>query len=126
MKDYKESWVEEIVEYEIEFLVDSSGGYGFPADENGNVLLDKMNDAAKENYAWCMEHPEKFPYTFNKFRKRTRRYRNPPSGICNCGERIALYNEYLGGCECPKCGQWWNLFGQELKNPEEWSEGDDW
>lgn len=53
-------------------------------------------------------------------------YREPNSGVCHCGHRIELYNEYLGACECPYCGQWWNIFGQELKPVEQWKDGDDW
>lgn len=126
IKDYKEPWVEEIVECEIVFYSEPGGGYAFPADENGNVLFDQMGEPARKNYEWALQHPEKFPYRFNKLDKCTRRYRNPASGICHCGERIDLRDEYLGACECPCCGQWWNLFGQELNNPETWSEGDDW
>ena len=47
---------------------------------------------------------------------------DPPTGTCNCGHKIELYDRYLGACECPYCGQWWNLFGQELKNPEHWND----
>ena len=37
-----------------------------------------------------------------------------------------LFNQYLGACECPKCGQWYNLSGQELNPVNTWSQGDDW
>jgi len=128
MKDYKESTIEEIVEYEIVFYGEPGCGYAyaFPCDEHGNPLMDEMNKAAWENYRWALLHPEKFPYKFNKIVREVRKVRNPPSGICHCGDRVELFNEYLGGCECPRCGQWWNLFGQELNNPDTWSEGDDW
>ena len=126
MKDYKPSWDEEIVEYELQFFVDRSGGFAFPCDENGYVDRSKLCDAAIKNLDDALAHPERFPYGWNKVHKNTRVYRNPPSGICTCGERIELYNEYLGACECSNCGQWWNLFGQKLSRPETWSEGDDW
>ena len=126
IKDYKESWVEEITEYELVFYVERGGGCAFPCDENGNVDRDSLCEPAIRNLDHALAHPEKYPYAWNKVEKNVRRFRNPASGICNCGERIDLYNEYLGGCECPCCGQWWNIWGQELNNPETWSQGDDW
>ena len=122
MKDYKPSEQVEITEYELLFYVDSSGGLGFPCDENGTVDIGNLNPAAKENYEYALAHPEHYPYCWNKVKKYKRSYRELPSGICNCGNRIELYDEYLGACECPHCGQWWNLFGQELKKPERWND----
>ena len=126
MKDYKPGERVETVEYELLFYVERGGGLAFPCDENGNVDVENMYPPAKRNYENAMKHPEKYPYAWNKVHKYTRSYRENPSGVCNCGNRIDLYNEYLGGCECPHCGQWWNLFGQELNNPETWRNGDDW
>lgn len=50
----------------------------------------------------------------------------PAIAKCDCGEEFPLENQYLGACECPGCGQWYNLFGQELNDPSTWSEGGDW
>ena len=125
IKDYKDSWVEEIEEYNLLFYTDRSGGLSFPCDKDGNILPLEY-DQAKKNYEYAMNHPEHYPYAWKVVKKHVRRYRNPASGICNCGERIDLRNEYLGACECPNCGQWWNMFGQELNNPETWRDGDDW
>ena len=126
MKDYKPSERVEVTEYELLFYVDSSGGLGFPCDEVGNVDRSKLQGAAIRNLDYALSHPEHYPYCWNTVKKYRRSYREPASGICNCGERIELYNEYMGAYECPNCGQWWNLFGQELKNPETWKDGDDW
>lgn len=49
----------------------------------------------------------------------------PAKGICSCGETVYLTNEYYGACECPGCGQWYNMFGQELLPPNKWEEEDD-
>ena len=122
IKDFKPSERVTKTEYEILFYVDSSGGYAFPCDENGNVQTDKMTEPAQKNYAWCLEHPEKFPYRFNKVHKSSWTYREPASGICNCGERVQLINEFCGACSCPKCGQWWSLSGDELIAPEHWED----
>ena len=126
IKDYREPWTEEIVEYELIFYVDRTGGLAFPCDEKGNVNRNDLMEPAIKNLDYALAHPEHYPYAWNKVEKNVRHYRNPASGICNCGERIDLRNEYLGACECPYCGQWWNLFGQELNNPETWDEGEDW
>ena len=126
IKDYRPSEVEEIIECELVFYTEYGCGLGFPCDENGNIDRSTLMEPAIKNLDYALAHPENYPYAWNKVEKKTRRYRNPANGICNCGERIDLFNEYMGACECPCCGQWWNLFGQELNNPETWSRGDDW
>lgn len=116
----------ERISYGLRFFRDCTGGFEFPCDENGKVL-DNLNPAAKENYAWCMENPQEFEYSFNEIKKYVTHYREPDTGTCDCcGETFELYNEYLGACECPKCGQWYNLFGQKLNHPSTWSDGEDW
>ena len=47
-------------------------------------------------------------------------YKEPAHGTCICGEEVSLWDQYYGACECPKCGRWYNLFGQELVAPEHW------
>ena len=111
--------------YSLLFYVDKSGGFSFPCDSNGNVFIDKMTDCAIENYNYCLKHPEKFPYAYKEIEYTWRWIKEPDYGICDCGERIELINQYMGACQCPKCGQWYNLFGQELLPPEKW-ELDEW
>ena len=110
------------VEYALEFFFDRNGGFSFPCDEYGNVLPLKSPEAA-ENLEWCRNHPEKFK--FIEIRRRKYNWSEPDSGICYCGERVELVDEYCGACQCPRCGQWYNLFGQELLSPEEWEMDDD-
>ena len=107
--------------YRAEFFVDRSGGLSFPCDENGKIL-DSLNPYAKKNYEDAMQHPEKYPYCFNAVTKYEQDYKEPAHGTCSCGEEIELVNEYMGACQCPKCGQWYNLFGQELLPPAKWEE----
>ena len=116
-------WQESIY-YGLCFDDGRNNGFEFPCDENGNVP-DDLNPAARKNYEWCLEHPERFD-RFNKVVKRVNRYKENARGTCKCGNEIELWNEYLGGCECPHCGRWWNMFGQELNPPETWADGDDW
>ena len=110
------------VTYGLNFLVDAGGGCEFPCDANGNLL--DLNDAASENYKYCISHPEKFPYAFNEVRKYRRWVKDESYGTCHCGERVYLFNEYMGACQCGKCGQWYNLFGEELLPPSEWEDLD--
>lgn len=109
--------------YELVFDDGHWNGLCFPCDKDGNLLT--TNEAALENYEWARQHPEKYK-RFAEIIERETTYREENSGICNCGKRIELFNQYLGGCECPYCGQWWNVWGQELNNPSTWSDGDDW
>ena len=60
--------------------------------------------------------------------KRGAEYRRSPALVrdTHCGEEFYLQDEYLGACECPRCGQWFNLFGQEVTDPSSWPSGSDW
>ncbi len=108
-----------ITEYEICFDDGANNGFGFPCDKDGN-LLHCVPDCAKENFAWCKEHPEKFT-RFNKIVRFDRKYREPAHGTCSCGRELTLYDEYCGACSC-ECGKWYNLFGQELLPPDQWED----
>ncbi len=118
LSNIKESEYVTQVTYSVNFDDGGHNGYSFPCDEHGNPLPD-MYDSAKENYKWCMQHPEKF-VRFNKVDRMVRHYRDPRHGTCKCGETVYLTNEYMGACSCWKCGQWYNLSGQELLPPDEW------
>jgi len=44
---------------------------------------------------------------------------------CVCGRTISRESDVVneaGDMECPKCGQWYNAFGQRLKDPSKWEE----
>lgn len=47
IKDFKPSEYVTETEYELLFYVDSCGGFGFPCDADGNVLMDQMNESAQ-------------------------------------------------------------------------------
>lgn len=116
----------EVTEYRVEFYYDANSGMSYPCDEHGNILRDQMAAAAISNYEDDLRHPERYPYCFNAVHKFTHRVSEPAKGTCHCGERIELYSQYMGACECPKCGRWYNIFGQELNPPKTWRDGDDW
>jgi len=120
IKNYKPSEMKTEITYSINFDRNAHGGATFPCDENGKILDNIDNPYAYENYKYCMDHPEEF-VVYNQVRKRTHRYRVPATGTCHCGREIELFNQYCGACEC-ECGQWYNLFGEEILPPSEWQE----
>ena len=108
----------------IEFY-DENGNIcmGFDADNNGNPVFD--NPYAEKNYNRSMEKVKDGLWSMYKDTC-TRTFSTNAIGKCKCGTEIELYDEYMGACECPECGRWYNIFGQELNNPCTWSMGADW
>ena len=106
--------------YELAFDDGRNNGFAFPCDENGNVMLEDR-PYARKNYEECLKHPERF-VRFNKVTEHRQTYREPDEGICSCGNTVVLANQYMGACQCEKCGRWYNLFGQSLLPPEYWEE----
>ena len=107
-----------IIEFELVFDDGANNGFGFPCDAQGN-LLPGLSEAAHENLEYAMQHPEKF-VRFNKVVKYCRSYTEPARGTCSCGAEVELWDQYYGACQCEKCGQWYNLYGQELVPPDQW------
>lgn len=107
-----------VTEYSLVFDDGRNNGYGFPCDENGK-LHDDLTDDAINNYKWCLDHPEQF-VRFNEVVERKYRTYDNAHGTCDCGNEVELYDEYRGACQCEKCGQWYNLFGQKLLPPTMW------
>lgn len=124
LRDFKNATFETRYYYELCFDDGTNNGFCFPCDAEGN-LLPGLSDCAIRNYNFCMEHPERFK-RWNKVIKNSQRVKINASGICSCGEHIELQDQYMSACECPKCGRWYNLFGQELNPPKTWENGDDW
>lgn len=98
---------------------DGDGGYSFECDSNGKILNAEHAERAKEL--------DKDPnFEKGEFTNYSNSYMQPAIGICDkCGKEVRLIDQYMGACEC-ECGQWYNMFGQQLKNPELWeNEGND-
>lgn len=120
IKNYIPSRREIHREYQIEYLRKDTSGFGFPCDSTG-MLLPFENPYIEKNYEWCKEHEDEFEVK-GEFRVFKWNYTVPAEGDCICGEHIQLWDQYHGACDCPKCGRWYNLFGQSLINPEYWEE----
>ena len=105
-------------DYELVFDDGGNCGFAFPCDEAGNVS--GIPQPAMENLAYCRQHPEKFTRAGVVVGRRCS-WREPDRGKCKCGRTVYLENQYMGACEC-ECGQWYNLFGQELLPPDQWED----
>lgn len=103
----------------IEFdHISGDGGYSFEADDDFNVKFDdKFEEIQRASYQHAMNSAE---YLGPFQRIHENRYMENAKAICECGNQIELWDQYQGACECEHCGQWHNLFGQSLINPEYW------
>lgn len=118
-KIIKNSHWEVIQEYRREFIrIDDPGaGFSFSVIDGKPVFL---CDAAERNYLYAQEHPEIYR-DLGVIPVRHTTWINSEA-ICECGRKIELVGNYMGASECPYCGRWHNLFGQELNPPRLWAE----
>jgi hypothetical protein len=116
----KERSKETITEYYIEFRYkdDPEAGYCFPANKDCTLARDKMTHEAIANYEKCLVDNR---FTEAEFTTDTRTYYDPAIGKCSCGAEVVLESEYMGAVRC-SCGSWYNVFGQELRDPKYWEE----
>ena len=120
IRNYKPEHFETIIDYNLVFDDGHFNGFAFGCDAKGNILSD-ISEEAKKNYQECLNNPEKF-VRFNKKVKHEYRVRSNAEGTCSCGNVVELYDMYYGACRCEKCGQWYNVFGQEIYPPSQWEE----
>lgn len=115
------------VEYRIEFTDADGSGFSFPCDQNGNIQFDdcdtELGRVQRDNYDYAMSSRERFTKQYAEFTTRRYTVTDNALGKCVCGETVELCDQYQGACSCPKCGQWYNLFGQSLVDPEYWDDG---
>ena len=110
----------EVIEkrYTVNFDDGHHNGFVFPSDSKGNPQFE--NDGQRYNYKRCMEHPEEY-LRWNVVDERVKITGGENYGYCDkCGNRIEVRNQYYGTFMCPHCRKWYNLFGQQVKNPEDW------
>lgn len=118
LKIIKERERKEGIYYTYDFDRGDGSGFTFPCDENGNIEKEKMNEYGIFNYDYCLQHLEEFEWKGVK--KHPYSYTEDAIGQCDCGEKFEIWSQYMGACQCPKCGKWYNLFGQELLPPDQW------
>lgn len=126
-KIIKESEIKEDITYFKEFYYedDHESGFSFPCDEDG-TLLSELNEYAVMNYHACLSGMVNGRKILDAgIKARVNRYKEPAVLECDCGFSFSLTNQYMGACQCPECGQWYNLFGQELMSPDSWEVGNE-
>ena len=108
----------ERVVYSLDFDRKDSAdfGYSFDCDSTGKILddsLDAYNHFIEDEYnedEYFDGYVNKNEFTFTE----------AAEGICpHCGRTVILTDDYLGTTSC-ECGQWYNLYGQELVKPQYW------
>ena len=111
-----------VMEYRRDFQLigaEEGCGYAFPCNQFGTVdTKDENYEAWKENYRYCLMHPEE--YIDNGVTTNSWTYTEPAVAECSCGSQLQLIDSYMGACQCGGCGQWYNLFGQALIDPDQW------
>ena len=116
------------VEHYIEFTDEEGAGFSFPCDSNGNIQFNddipELGRAQRDNYDYAMAHKERFTRQYAQLVPRKYTVTDNAVGKCVCGEEVELYDQYQGACQCPKCGQWYNMFGQSLVDPQYWEDYD--
>ena len=121
LKIIKEREVKNSIVYSLNFdyKEDSNSGFSFPCDKNGYILRSEMTQTAIDNYHKCLKNINlTLPYVTS----RKIRWVEPAVGKCYCGHEVILENQYMGACQCSRCGQWYNVFGQTLLSPELWED----
>lgn len=121
MEIIKAPWEEEIVEYCHEFYRNGmnfdDGGFGFQCDEHGIVI---GGDELKSNYQAVMFDSTHRGTTYGGIKKYVSHWKHGLTIKCNCGHTFELSRGY--DTMCDNCGQWYNPWGQELRN--DWQEND--
>jgi hypothetical protein len=117
MKIIREPSIETGVSYSLEFDYRGSRGHGFTfaCDEEGNVDVDALPDAARANFGRCL--CGEVDVVFRGVRRREWTYREPRVGLCDCGEEVYL-DRFTNTCY--GCGTDYNSAGQELAPREQW------
>lgn len=119
---------EEVKEYCLVYDDVHGSGYSFPCDEGGRILWEEFSskDAAEKSLAYCKAHLEMWTGKCGEIVAYVSHYRY---GICpHCGLRVyfwgAGWSSSLGVSQCD-CGHWYNIFGQEMRPPEDWEDVDE-
>lgn len=117
LKIIKEREFKEEIYYTYDFNRSDGSGFTFPCDFTGKIQLNRCN---KESYEFCIKNKEEF--TWHGIVEHNNTYWEPAIGQCSCGKKVILEAQYMGACQCPKCGRWYNIFGQSLIDPEYWED----
>lgn len=115
---YRETREEITYNLTFEWSKCPGAGFSFSCDENGNVDVENMNPAAKENLKKCLCGEYDVGYT--GVIKSTNSYTESAIGICNICEEEVYLDGFTNTCE--KCGTDYNMSGQQLASRRFWGE----
>ena len=123
LKIIKERTPETIVEYHLEWYYDETrdAGFSFPTNSNYEVDLEKMTPEGRANYERCLNDKSLIGPIKDRYEHT---YINPAVGKCSCGREVILDSDYAGAVRC-ECGKWYNVYGQELRDPKYWEEDEE-
>ena len=106
----------EVVRYEHIFQYktepDFSGGFSFPVDKDGNLLVETMQfnfDEVSGSQDYIDSGIKEIRYIEME----------PTIGKCVCGAKVYMDESFIGVTEC-KCGRWYHMDGTELELPDQW------
>ena len=100
----------------FEYNDDPSGGFCFPCNEEGEIDLESMNPAARNNLAECLFSKD---VTWKGVQRFEHRYSEPAIGLCPCGAEVCL-SGFTNTCY--HCERDFNMSGQELAPRSQWGE----
>ena len=96
--------------------------YSYPCNEKGVIDKESLCKEAAETYEIVSADDGYVPV----FEKIVHRYTEPAQAKCRGGNIFTVKDMFYGCCECDACGQWYNLFGQEVIPPDEQRRCYDW
>ena len=107
--------VEYYIFYEYAEVLDS--GFMFPCNQDGDINFNEMEQAALDNYNKC--ESGEYEVVYHGLRRSINSYWEPTIAECSCGHEVVLESNTN---QCESCHAYYNLGGQELRDPREWEE----
>ena len=115
MNNYTPRKLVESVVYFLHFDTPARQSFDVPCGPEGQVALDLLHPAARENYENCLAAGLR-----GSVRKVDVTHWEPASGQCNgCHAVLVLDDPMTNRCDC---GRFYNGSGQELCHPSLWGE----
>lgn len=106
---------------EIRWGFPITDGKVVPTDADGKPCSDASCEWWKNYLSACADDN-----LYSKVDTYENSYTEPAVGLCDCGNHVELTDQFYGSCECSKCGQWYNLFGQKCLSPDKQIKCQDW
>jgi len=110
--------VEEIRYYIFyEWAEELNSGFMFPCNQEGIIDFENMEQVALDNYDKC--ESGEYEVVCQGLQREINRYSNPAIARCSCGAEVTLESNTN---VCDSCGAYYNMGGQELRDPRQWEE----